>query len=378
MTLKEPSFTVGIEEEYLLIDPTTGDLAGDPPDTILKDCEARLGKQVSPEFLRSQIEVGTKVCGTMAEAAKDLANLRRTIAEIAGEHGLKIIAASTHPFAAWGAQKHTEKERYSALAEDLQGVARRLLISGMHVHVGIDDDELRIDLMNQIAYFLPHLLVLSTSSPFWQGQNTGLKSYRIAVWHELPRTGLPEQFDSFGEYRRHVSMLVETGIIEDATKLWWDVRPSERFPTLEMRVCDLCPLIEDTVCIAAIYRCLTRMLWRLRRNNQRWRKYANMLITENRWRAQRYGMDEGLIDFGIGKIVPYPNLLDEIIELVTPDAEYFGCAKEVAHARTVLKRGSSAHRQVGVYEAAIASGADDRAALKAVVDSLADETVAGL
>lgn len=372
--MREPTFTVGIEEEYLLIDPETRNLASDPPEDLFNDCTAELGEHVSHEFLRAQIEVGTKVCADIGEARTELTALRRCIRENAEKYGLQMMAASTHPFARWDELKQTEKSRYDALAERMQAVVRRLMISGMHVHVGIHDDELRIDLMNQVSYFLPHLLALSTSSPFWQGRDTGLKSYRIAVWHELPRTGLPEQFDSFGEYRRHVDAMVHAGVIDDATYIWWDIRPSDKFPTLEMRICDLCPRIEDTLALAAIYRCLLRMLWRLRRSNQRWRNYANMLIDENRWRAQRYGIDEGLIDFGIGKVVPYADLVEEIIELIRPDAEHLGCVAEVEHARDIVKHGTSAHRQVATYEAAIKNGDSPEDALKQVVDQLVAET----
>ena len=376
--IKEPPFTVGIEEEYLLVDRESRDLISEAPPAMMGECQALLEGQVVPEFLQSQIEVGTRVCATVAEARADLARLRATVAEVAGRYGLAPIAASTHPFAKVTSQRHTEKERYNVLARDLQGVARRLLICGQHVHVGIDDDELRIDLMNQVSYFLPHLLALSTSSPFWQGENTGLKSFRIALWDELPRTGLPEQFESFGEYQRHVEVLVRAGIIEDATKIWWDVRPSVRFPTVEMRITDICTRLDDAVCIAALYLCWLGMLYRLRRNNQRWRRYSSLLINENRWRAQRYGFDEGLVDFGKGKIVPYCDLLEEAFELVGEDAERFGCLAEVEHAREILARGTSAHRQIQAFEASLALGASKAEALQAVVDMLVAETVEGL
>ncbi len=378
MTVAEPEFTIGIEEEYLLVDRQTRDLIAEEPKGVMKECEKLLAGQVTPEFLNSQIEVGTRVSNTLAEARDDLKRLRRTVGGVAEAHGLAIVAASTHPFANWDHQTHTDKERYRILARDLQAVARRLLICGMHVHVGIGDENLRIDLMNQVAYFLPHLLALSTSSPFWRGDNTGLKSYRIAVWDELPRTGLPEQFDSFGEYQRHVDVLTRAGLVEDATKIWWDVRPSARFPTLEMRVCDMCTRLEDAVCIAALYLCVLRMLYRLRRVNQRWRTYARMLLNENRWRAQRYGFDEGLVDFGLGEVVPYADLLEEVIELVAEDAAHFGCEAEIAHARAILERGTSAHRQIAAYEAAKQAGAEDTEALRAVVDMLIEETTAGL
>ena len=250
--IKEPQFTVGIEEEYHLVDRETRDLVEARPDAMMAKLEKQLKAQVTPEFMNSQIEIGTKVCGTIAEAAEDLKWLRRTVSEAAVEQGMAIIAASTHPFASWAAQQHTDKERYNILARDMQAVARRLLISGMHVHVGIDDEELRIDLLNQVSYFLPHILALSTSSPFWRGKDTGLKSYRLAVFDELPRTGLPpHEFDSWGEYQRHLDVLVKANLIEDGSKLWWDVRPSIRFPTLEMRIADICTTMQDGVTIDA-------------------------------------------------------------------------------------------------------------------------------
>ena len=357
MALAEPEFTLGIEEEYFLVDRATRDVVEDPPPEMLADCEALLAGQVSPEFLRSQIEVGTRVCASLAEARADLCRLRTTVAEVAARHGMAPIAAATHPFARWDAQKTTERRRYADLQDDLQGVGRRLAICGLHVHIGLPDNELRIDLLNQATYFLPHLLALSTSSPFWRGDNTGLKSYRLAVFDELPRTGMPERFDSWGEYRRHVDVLTGAGLIADATKLWWDLRPSERFPTLEMRITDSCTSVEDSLSIAALFRCLLRMLWRLKRENQRWRVYARMLIDENRWRAQRYGTDQGLVDFGRGAIVPYADLLEEILALIDQDARHFGCLAEVSHAREILARGTSAHRQLTVFENALAAGA---------------------
>jgi len=376
--IAEPKFTIGIEEEYYLVDRETRDLVESRPDDMMAALEKKFKKQVVPEFISSQIEVGTKVCKNVSEAGRDLRRLRKALDSAAKEHGMAIIAASTHPFASWADQSHTDKERYNVLARDLQAVARRLLISGMHVHVGVEDDELRIDLLNQVSYFLPHLLALSTSSPFWRGKETGLKSYRIAVFDELPRTGLPEQFDSWGEYQRHVHVLTQAGVISDASKLWWDVRPSARFPTLEVRIADIPTRLEDTVCIAAIYLCVLRMLYRLRRENQRWRKYANMLINENRWRAQRYGFEGGLVDFGKGEVVPYEGLLEEIFEMVGEDAEFLGCVAEVEHARTILRRGTSAHRQLALYHERRKQGADKLEALRDVVDFLIEETTAGL
>ncbi|TMJ65544.1 MAG: carboxylate-amine ligase [Alphaproteobacteria bacterium] len=374
----EPEFTLGIEEEYFLVDRATRDIVGDPPDGMLAECEALLGAQVSPEFLRSQIEIGTRICTSLEEAQAELRRLRGGIAAVAARHSMAPIAAATHPFARWEAQKTTERVRYQSLESDLQGVGRRLAICGMHVHIGIPDDELRIDLLNQASYFLPHLLALSTSSPFWQGENTGLKSYRLAVFDEMPRTGTPERFASWGEYRRHIDILVGAGLIEDATKLWWDLRPSDRFPTLEMRITDCCTTLEDTLSIAALFRCLLHMLWRLKRENQRWRLYSRMLIDENRWRAQRYGFDQGLVDFGKGAIVPYAELLEEILDLVHPDACHFGCVGEVSHARAILARGTSADRQLTIFEQALSAGATRAEALAAVVDWLIAETARGV
>ncbi len=373
--MREPSFTIGIEEEYLLVNQESRNLEPEPPAALLAKCEEALKGQVSPEFLRSQIEVGTRVCNSMQEARDELVKLRSTVAGIAAEFGLAPIAASTHPFAQWQSQQHTDKERYNILAEDLQQVARRLVISGMHVHVGIEDDDLRIDLLGQAAYFLPHLLALSTSSPFWEGNRTGLKSYRLSVFDELPRTGIPHQFSSYSEYQRTVELLVSAGLIEDATKLWWDLRLSARFPTLEMRITDVCPLIADGISIAALFRCILRMLYRLRRQNQRWRHYPPFLVRENRWRAQRYGIEQGLVDFGKGALVPFPVLLEELFDLVAEDAAYFGCVAEVKHAREILTRGTSADRQLARFEAVKELGGSEQAALVAVVDGILDDTM---
>ena len=378
--MKDPDFTLGIEEEYLLVDRQTRDLARDPPKDLVALAEAKLAAQgqagqVSPEFLRAQLEVQTRVCKTAAEAKAELVKLRRAIAAVTGEFGMAPIAASTHPFAEWRGMEATDKDRYRALERDLQGVGRRLVICGLHVHVGIEDDELRIDLMNQIGYFLPHLLALSTSSPFWRSEDTGLASYRVAIFNELPRTGLPDHFESYGEYRRQLDRLVAAGLIDDASKLWWDVRPSARFPTLEMRITDMCPYLDDAVAIAALYQCLLSMLWRLKRQNQRWRIYPHMLVRENRWRAQRYGFDAGLVDFGKGAVCDFSGLIEELLELVAPDAARLGCTTEIAHARTILERGTSAHRQRKTFADAIAAGADKPAALRAVVDGLIAETL---
>lgn len=378
--MTEPSFTVGIEEEYMLVDRASRALADDPPESLMTALAERFADgslgAVTPEFLRAQIEVGTRVCSSTREAGRALLAMRNAIADEAAKVGLAPIAASTHPFAEWADLKHTPKERYDMLADDLQGVVRRLVICGMHVHVAIEDPDQRMDLMNQVSYFLPHILALTTSSPFWRGEDTGLKSYRVAVFSELPRTGLPEQFDSFSEYQRHVDILIKAGLIEDSTKIWWDIRPSFRFPTLEMRIADICTRVEDTVAIAALFRCVLHMLARLRRNNQRWRRYALMLIAENRWRAQRYGLSGSLVDFGKGTLVTTGDLIEELLDMTAPDAQALGCEAEMAHLRTIVARGTSADAQLRVFHNALAAGANRQQALVAVVDHLIGETVA--
>lgn len=379
MSIREPTFTIGIEEEYLLVDLKTRELAIEPPEEILSECEARLpGHIVTPEFLRSQIEVGTCICRNVTEARTALTELRGTAAEVAKKYGLGLMAASVHPFADWQQLKTTPKERYDVIARDLQTTVRRLMICGMHVHCAIEDPELRIDLMNQASYFLPHLLALSTSSPFWRGKVSGLKSYRVSVFDGLPRTGVPDRFESFGEYTRFVETLVEAGAFEDASKLWWDMRPSAKFPTLEMRLADVCPLMEDAIAIAALYSCILRMLYRLRRSNQRWRVYPQTLVAENRWIAQRFGVEGKLIDFGIPAPVPMGALIEEIIAITAEDAAALQCEQEVAHTREIVRRGTSADRQLALYRQAIADGVGEEAALVKVVDQVLQETLSGI
>ena len=378
MSLPDPSFTIGIEEEYLLVDKKTRALAVDPPDSMLRKCEHLCKGQVSPEFLRAQIEIGTRICRTLEEARWELTRLRKVIVDVANEHDLAPIAASTHPFATWGEQKYTEKDRYRILEKEMQAAARRLLICGMHVHVGIEDDELRIDLLNQFAYFLPHLLSMSCSSPFWRGENTGLMSYRLTVFDGLPRTGLPQRFSSFAEYTRHTNVLINAGLIPDASKIWWDMRPSARYPTLETRVMDVCTDLEDALSLAALVVCILRMLYRLRRANKRWRSYNRMLLNENRWRAMRYSFDQGLLDLAKGQLVPVPDLMDELMELIRDDAEAIGCLDEIVRCREIFSRGTSAHHQLRVYQDAIEKGAEQHDALCQVVDYLIEETAKGL
>jgi carboxylate-amine ligase len=373
-----PRFTVGIEEEYFVVDRTTRDLVVDLPKQLLADLAHPPVGETSPEFIRAQIEIGTPVAQDVVEAGEYLVDMRRFVSDVVSSHGMAIIAASTHPFAEWGAQLRTNKRRYRVLEEALQGVVRRLLICGMHVHVEIGDEDLRIDLMNQVTYFLPHLLALSASSPFWHGSDTGLKSYRPAVFRSLPRTGLPDEFQDWSHYRRYVDVLVEAGVIEDASKLWWDIRPSSRYPTLEMRSSDLCTRYEDAVAIAALYQGLLAMLYERRVSNQRWRVYARSLIAENNWRAQRYGVEDSLIDFGRGRLVPMVDLTEELIELVREHSAELGGLDPLLRIREIARNGTSADRQRAVFSHAIDDGAEMHDALIAVVDHLIDETVEGL
>ena len=371
--MDRPSFTVGIEEEYLVVDGESRDLVQQPEPDFLARCSDLTGERSTPEFLQCQVEVGTAPHSNVPEAAHDLLSLRKGIADAATEFGYRPIAASTHPFAKWRAQAHTEKPRYNQLEEDLGQTVRRLLICGCHVHVGIEDDDLRIDLMSQAAYFLPHLLALSCSSPFWAGEDTGLASYRLTVFDALPRTGLPDQMTSFTEYRRLVAALVDAGCIEDATKIWWDIRPSDKFPTLEQRVTDVCATAGEAAVIAALFQTLLAYLYRLRTLNQRWRVYPAILINENRWRAQRYGVSGRMVDHGKRAQVPVPELLDELTLLLADDAEDLGTRDLLAGASRIARSGTSADRQRQVFDAARKDGAGEDEALVAVVDMLADK-----
>ncbi|HVR79227.1 MAG TPA: carboxylate-amine ligase [Acidimicrobiia bacterium] len=376
--MDRPAFTIGIEEEYLVVDRETRDLIKNPPPAMWDSLREVLGSQVTPEFLKAQIEVETRVCAKLAEAREDLATLRRDLSGVVADYGAAIIASSTHPFANWSEQETTEQPRYLRLAADYQQVARQLVICGMHVHIGIEDPHLRIDLMNQARYMLPHLLALSTSSPFWAGTDTGLLAYRLVIFRNLPRTGVPEEFMSWNEYERMVAVLVEAGLIEDATKLWWDIRPSARYPTLEMRVSDVCTRLDDAMTVAALFQCVLGYLFRLRRQNQRWRAYSPMLISENMWRAQRYGTEGSLVDFGRGELVPYSELVEEFLDVLAQDALEFDVRNEVRHARTIVKEGTSAHRQLAAYQEALSAGAEQREALEAVVDHLIVDTMFGI
>jgi carboxylate-amine ligase len=378
MPLTSPSLTLGIEEEYLLVDPASRDLVAAPPPGFMERCQDRLGERVTHELLQAQVEVGTTVCENVGAARAQLIELRATVAATAREFGMAMIAASTHPFANWRAQKKVEKARYQVLARDMQTLASRLVICGMHVHAGIEDEEIRIDLMNQATYFLPHLLALSSSSPFWQGQPTGLKAYRPTIFGNLPRSGLPEYFASAEEWRHMLHLLEQTGLCDDATKIWWDIRPSAKYPTLEMRVSDICTRLDDAITVAALWQAILGTLYRLRANNQTWRRYRRTLVDENKWLAQRHGIAAELADFGVLARKPFGVLMEEIIALVRDEAMRLGCLPEVLRARDILDRGTSADRQLTVHARAQADGASEREAAQAVVDWLIEETMVGV
>lgn len=371
MTMNDTDFTLGIEEEYLLVDADTGALA-EAPDALMHACKADLQDHVSPEFLRCQIEVGTPVCANIAEARDHLAHLRRSIAHHAAEFGLAPISVACHPSADWRDQGHTDKQRYNQLSREMGAVSRRMLICGMHVHVGIQDTALRIDLMNQLPYFLPHLLAMSASSPFWQGGDTGLASYRTTVFGNYPRTGLPPQFDSWDAYERSVKVLIDLDLIQDSSKIWWDLRPSSNYPTVETRICDACPRIRDVLTMAAMIQATARMLVRLHQRNLRWRQYDNFLLGENRWRALRYGVTEGLIDFGSRKILGFDRLAEDWLALIAEDADALDSQPATARLRDMAKETAS-DRQRAVHRAALAAGADAPQAMRAVVMHLIHE-----
>jgi carboxylate-amine ligase len=370
--------TLGVEEEYLLVDLKTRALVADPPLELFRACEARHPGHVSAEFLRCQIEVGTPVCHSVQEAAAHLKALRATLIEVSEGFGYAPIACSTHPFSHWEEQKTTEGERYQAIEDELQGVVRRLTTCGMHVHVGVPTPELAVTLMGQLKAFLPVLLALSTSSPFWRGRDTGLKSYRLTVFDSLPRTGLPLDLEDHSAYMRYIERLSSCGVLKDASKLWWDLRPSQRFPTLEMRVTDTCTRLEDTLAITALYFCLHAKFYRLQEEGLSWPSYPSHLIKENRWRAQRYGLERGMIDFGREAISDGPRLISWLLKLLKEEAEELGCVDELNHIEQILQRGTSADRQRRVFSELLNQGASREEAFKGLVDDLIQETRVGV
>jgi glutamate---cysteine ligase / carboxylate-amine ligase len=359
-------FTLGIEEEFQIVDPHTRELRSHVTE-FLDEGKMILGEQIKPEMIQSMIEVGTGICKNIQEARADISRLRGIISMLARKKGLEIVAASTHPISRWQDQKIFEDERYEVLVQELQSVARSLLIFGLHVHVGMADRERAIHIMNAARYFLPHMLALTTSSPFWMGLNTGLKSYRSEVFKQFPRTDIPDHFDSYSGFERYVQLLVKTKCIDDGKKIWWDVRPHPFFPTLEFRVCDIPTRVDDTIAIAALFQAIVAKLNKLIDKNLGFRLYRRILIQENKWRAVRWGLDGKMIDFGKQKEVPVRDLILELLEFVDDVLDDLGSRREVEHVHTILQRGTSADEQLQIYR--------ETNDLKAVVDRLIERTM---
>jgi glutamate---cysteine ligase / carboxylate-amine ligase len=359
-------YTLGIEEEFQIVDPQTRELRSRVAE-MLEEGKMVLGEQVKPEMIQAQIEVGTGICRDIQEARRDITRLRSIVSGLARKQGLRIVAASTHPISQWTAQEIYDDPHYKLLIEELQMVARSLLIFGMHVHVGIPNRERQIHIMNAARYFLPHVLALSTSSPFWLGINTGLKSYRCEVFKKFPRTDIPDHFDSYASFERYVKLLLDTNSISGPKKIWWDVRPHPFFPTLEFRVCDIPTRVDDTVAITALFQAIVARLDKLIEKNLGFRLYRRMLIQENKWRAVRYGLDGKLLDLGKQKEVPARDLIRELLDFVDPVLDELESRKEVEHIHTILERGTSADEQLRVFQ--------ETGDLKAVVDRLMELTV---
>lgn len=359
-------FTLGIEEEFQIVDPHTRELRSHVTE-FLDEGKMLLGEQIKPEMIQSMIEVGTGICKNIQEARTDISRLRGIISMLARKKGLEIVAASTHPISRWQDQKIFDDERYEVLVQELQSVARSLLIFGLHVHVGMADRERGIHIMNAARYFLPHVLALTTSSPFWMGLNTGLKSYRSEVFKQFPRTDIPDHFDSYSSFERYVQLLVKTKCIDDGKKIWWDVRPHPFFPTLEFRVCDIPTRVDDTIAIAALFQAIVAKLNKLIDKNLGFRLYRRILLQENKWRAVRWGLDGKMIDFGKQKEVPVRDLILELLEFVDDVLDDLGSRKEVEHIHTILERGTSADEQLQIYR--------ETNDLRAVVDRLIERTM---
>ncbi|MGZ9234754.1 MAG: carboxylate-amine ligase [Anaerolineales bacterium] len=365
-----PSFSIGIEEEYQIIDPKTRELKSYITE-LLEAGKLTMREQVKAELHQSIVEVGTEVCHTAAEARAELVRLRQGVMELAGRNGLKIAAAGSHPISSWIDQEITPFERYAGVKQDMQILAQQLLIFGTHVHIGIEDQDFLIDAMNVVRYFMPHVLCLSTSSPFWIGQDTGLKSYRSIIFRNFPRTGIPPFFSSYADFARYRDTLVKTNSIPDGTKIWFDVRPNYNYPTLEFRICDVSTRVDEAVCMAAIFQALIFKIWKLRRDNMTFRLYSHALIEENKWRAVRYGLDGKLIDFGKQTELPARELIREMIEWFIGDVmDELGSRKEIEYAYQIMDQGSSADRQLATFKRT--------GSLQAVVDQLIEETEEGV
>lgn len=366
--------TYGIEEEFFLVDPETRDLAPDVPANFMRRCRLELGDRVGEELLRPQIELATPVLHSASEARESLLHLRQRLMDNAARFGLVPVAAGTHPFGAWEDQKHTDKPRYARLIDDFQIVGRRNLFCGLHVHVGVPEGHDRVEVMNRLMPWIPMLLALSTSSPFWNGRRTGLLSYRQAAYDEWPRSGIPDSFANEGEYDAFVRLLASCGAIDDGSYLWWAVRPSARFPTLELRIADACTRVDDSLAIAAAFRCLVRAHLRQPMLGAGRSSISRRVIEENRWRAKRYGTGAEFIDEAAGTACGFVTALEDMLALVAPDALALDCQAELAHLRTIVRRGTSAHAQLALYRAERNRCRTREEALSSVVDWLARTT----
>lgn len=362
-------FSLGIEEEFMIVDPGTRELRSHIGQ-ILEEGKVILHEQVKAELHQSVVEVGTGICKDIVEARRDVTRLRKGISDVAKHKGLVVAASGTHPFSHWVDQKITDNPRYKVIIEDMQSVAQENLIFGLHVHVGIPDKETGIQVMNTIRYFLPHIFALSTNSPFWLGRDTGLKSYRSKVFDRFPRTGLPDYFNSYAEFEAYVSLLIKTKSIDDAKKIWWDARLHPHFNTLEVRICDIPMRVDETLALAALIQAVVAKLYLLFRLNMGFRLYRRIYLNENRWRAARYGIDGKMIDFGKQEEVPIRDLIRELLEFVDDVLDDLNCRADVAYINTILEMGTGADRQLKVYR--------DTGDLQRVVDLVIEETHLGL
>ena len=366
----KPTFTIGIEEEYQTVDPVTRDLRSHIHAEIIEKGKLILQERVKAEMHQSVVEVGTSVCATIKDAKEEVKKLRRDMIRLAKENGLRRASAATHPFADWRVQEIYPDERYKNIVEDMQLVARANLIFGLHVHIGIEDREIAIQLMNHARYFLPHILALSANSPFWLGMDTGLKSYRCKVFDKFPRTNIPDYFPSYGEYENFVKLLIKTGCIDNAKKIWWDIRPHPFFSTLEFRVCDIPMRVDETIALAALMQATLAKLYKLHAANQGFRLYRRALVMENKWRAARYGINGKMIDWGKQKEVPIRDLILEYLDFVDDVVDELDSREEINYIRTILETGNGADRQLKVFQ--------ETGDLKKVVDYIIEETEVGL
>lgn len=368
-------FSFGIEEEFFVADAATGRLLNRGHSTFKAECKATLGGRYASEMLQCQIETTTPILTEPAEAESALRSARADLNEIASRHGLAIAASGTYPLATWNELNLTPRRRYRTIREELQIVGRRNVLCGLHVHVAPPRNASRVDLMNRSLPYLPLLLALSTSSPFWQRHPTGMRGYRLAAYDELPRTGLPAIFRNEGDYQLMLKTLVDSGVIPDGSHIWWAIRPSQRYPTLELRISDACTNVRDALCIAALFRCLIRALWREPSLNAEIAPMTRLLVDENRWRAQRYGISGTYLDVRRAVLRPFAELLSDFLAVIADDAKWFGCTGALGHAHTIASRGTSADQQLAHYEHAVASGKSRMNAVREVCRWIMSATV---